>query len=158
MDRRRSSRGPGDVSDEVFEGVELRVSALTKGFLAPIFFASIGLHLDLSALTAVPGFVLALVLLAVLGKLLGAALPARLLGLGSRDSTAIGVAMSARGAVELIIAGIALRANLFSRPEPVPPVLEHMFSAIVIMAIVTTLLTPVGLRLLLPEKQGEEDG
>jgi len=147
-----------ELSDEVFEGVELRVSALTKGFLAPIFFASIGLHLDLSALTAVPGFVLALVLLAVLGKLLGAALPARLLGLGSRDSTAIGVAMSARGAVELIIAGIALRANLFSRPEPVPPVLEHMFSAIVIMAIVTTLLTPVGLRLLLPEKQGEEDG
>jgi cellobiose-specific phosphotransferase system component IIC len=50
--------------------------------------------------------------------------------------------------VELIIADIALRAGLFSVPEPVPPVVANMFSAVVIMAITTTVLAPVLLRLL----------
>ncbi|WP_286829268.1 MULTISPECIES: cation:proton antiporter [Kordiimonas] len=83
------------------------------GFLAPIF-TSIGLELDFSAITEVPYFLTALIAIAFLGKLVGAALPAMVLGLQSRDALALGMAMSARGAVELIIAGIALRAGLFA--------------------------------------------
>lgn len=137
------------LSKDVFHDVEAKVSGLTKGLFAPIFFASIGLHLDVSAVVQIPVFVSVLVVVAILGKLLGAAVPALIMGVSRREATAIGVAMSARGAVELIIADIALRAGLFSKPEPTPPILEQMFSAVVLMAIVTTLLTPIGLRLLL---------
>lgn len=56
--------------------------------------------------------------------------------------------MSSRGAVELIIAGVALEAGLFLQPDPPGLIVESLFSAIVIMAIVTTVATPVVLRLL----------
>ena len=135
------------ITEGVFRDVKERVSGLTHGFLAPLFFVSIGLHLDLAAFGAVPVFVVALILAAFLSKLAGAGIPARLGGFGWRESAALGVAMSARGAVELILAGIALRAGLFELPQPQPPVVEHLFSSIVIVAIVTTMAVPVGLRL-----------
>jgi len=144
------------IGDDLFRAVETKVQAVATGFLAPLFFASIGLHLDVSALWHIPVFVLLLILLAVGSKFLGAGLVARRAGLDNRESAGVGIAMSARGAVELIIAGIALEAGLFSKPEPTPMVVQHLFSAVVIMAIVTTLVMPVGLRLLLPERNGEE--
>lgn len=133
----------------VYQDVKRKLSGITTGFLAPLFFASIGLHLDLSALGAIPLFVALLVLIAFLSKLVGAAVPARLSGFSTRDSVGLGMAMSARGAVELVIAGIALQAGLFQKPDPPPPVVEHLFSAIVIVAMVTTLLVPMVLRWML---------
>jgi Kef-type K+ transport system membrane component KefB len=124
----------------------LKIKGLTNGFLAPIFFASIGLHLDLVAIKEIPLFVFTLILLACCGKIFGAGLSARSVGLSLRESTAVGVGMNARGAVELIIADIALRAGIFNAPQPVPPIVEYMFSAVVIMAIVTTLMTPPALK------------
>jgi Kef-type K+ transport system membrane component KefB len=56
--------------------------------------------------------------------------------------------MSGRGAVELIIAGVALEAGLFMQPTPPGEIVQSLFSAIVIMAIVTTVATPIALRLL----------
>jgi len=94
-------------------------------------------------------FVTGLILIAIAGKLVGAGLPARLTGMSTRESLTVGTAMSARGAVELIIAEIALEAGVFSRPEPPPPIVRHMYSAVVFMAIATTLLTPIAMRLLL---------
>ena len=88
-------------------------------------------------------FLLALILTAFVGKLLGAGVPARLAGLSSREALAVGVGMSGRGAVELIIASIALEAGLFAQPDPV---VANLFSALVIMAVVTTLMVPFGLR------------
>ncbi len=148
--------GRQTINEEVYEDVKGKLSGLTSGFLAPLFFASIGLHLDLSALSSVPFFVTILVLIAFFSKLAGAALPARALGFSWREASAVGTAMSARGAVELIIAGIALRAGLFDHPDPQPPVVAHLFSSIVIVAITTTVLVPVALRWLL--RDGEPDG
>jgi len=133
---------------EIFEDVKRKVSGLTSGFLAPLFFVSIGLHFDPGAVAAVPGFVALLLVVAVLGKLVGAGVPALVAGLGRRGALVVGVGMSARGAVELIIADIALRAGLFSHPDPAPPVVANLFSAVVLMAIVTTLAAPIGLRAL----------
>ena len=133
---------------DVFKGVQSRISGITTGFLAPVFFASIGLHLDVAAFTSIPLFLVVLIVAAVLCKLIGAGLPAYWIGLSRKDSLIVGVGMSGRGAVELIIADIALRAGLFSHPDPTPAIVANLFSAIVIMAVVTTLMTPIGLRLI----------
>lgn len=134
---------------KVYEDVEGKVTAISSGFFAPLFFASIGLHLDISAIWNIPLFVILLTLIAIATKFVGAGLAARALGMTNRESAGIGVAMSARGAVELIIAGIAMKAGLFSKPEPVPEIIKNLFSAVVLMAVVTTLFMPVGLRWIL---------
>jgi Kef-type K+ transport system membrane component KefB len=141
--------GKTTINKTVYEDLRKKVAAITTGFLAPIFFASIGLELDLAAITELPLFLSILIMIAFLGKLLGAAIPAMMLGISSRDAWAIGTAMSSRGAVELIIAGIALRAGLFDRGEQVSPIIDNLFSSIVLVAIFTTIASPIGLRLLL---------
>lgn len=141
--------GRRTISPEDYESIRASLTSITTGFFAPLFFASIGLELDLRAATEIPVLVTLLVLAAFVGKLVGAGAPAYATGFGLRDSAAIGVAMSARGAVELIVAGIALKAGLFQHPEPTPPAVAYLFSAIVIMALVTTLVTPLALRPLL---------
>ncbi|MDX1563788.1 MAG: cation:proton antiporter [Phycisphaeraceae bacterium] len=145
--------GQNTVGPEHFEGVQKRVSGITVGFLAPIFFASIGFHLHLGALWSVPVFAVLLVLLAFFSKLIGAGVPAFLMGLPARTAASIGVAMSARGAVELVIADLALRSGLLDQPEPVPPIVASLFSCVVIVAILTTLATPIILRVLMGPKR-----
>jgi Kef-type K+ transport system membrane component KefB len=134
--------GRQTIDKESYESVMQQVSGLTTGFLAPIFFASIGLHLDLSALWEIPGFVALLILIACVGKIFGAGICARFTGMNTQESFAVGIGMNGRGAVELIIADIALRAGILSQPVPIPPIINYMFSAVVIMAVVTTLMTP----------------
>ncbi len=143
------------LSGSIYDDVLRKISAITNGFLAPIFFVSIGLHLDPSAFVHIPLFVAALILTAVLGKLAGTALPARGIGLSRRDSLLVGVGMNSRGAVELVIADIALRAGIFRHPAG-NPLVENLFSAIVIMAIVTTLATPLALKWILHSRLFQE--
>ncbi|MEJ2469851.1 MAG: cation:proton antiporter [Desulfuromonadales bacterium] len=137
------------ISEDAYDDILRKTRAVTTGFFAPVFFASIGMHLDLAALWKVPGFVLAMLLIATFGKVVGAGLCARGIGMSNQESLAVGAGMNARGAVELIIADIALQAGIFSQPEPVPPVVQYMFSAVVIMAILTTLMTPPALKIAL---------
>jgi Kef-type K+ transport system membrane component KefB len=143
---------PKVVDADVYERVEGQMSGITHGFLAPMFFVSVGLHLDFSAISQVPGFVVALIFIALASKLIGSGMPAYWLGYSKREAAIIGVGMSGRGAVELIVAGVALEAGLFLQPSPVPIIVESLFSAVVIMALVTTVLTPILLRYLMPEK------
>jgi Kef-type K+ transport system membrane component KefB len=137
---------PNVVDVDVYERVEQQMSGITRGFLAPIFFVSVGLNLDASALSQVPGFVVVLILIAFFSKLIGSGLPANWVGLSARESMMVGIGMSGRGAVELIVAGVALEAGLFLQPYPTPPIVESLYSAIVIMALVTTVITPIFLR------------
>ncbi len=90
-----------------------------------------------------------MIAVALAGKLIGAGLVAYWTGMAARDAAAVGMAMSGRGAVELIIADIALRHGLFALPEPAPPVVANLFSAVVIVAVVTTLVTPIAMRRIL---------
>jgi Kef-type K+ transport system membrane component KefB len=137
---------PNVVDVDVYERVEQQMSGITRGFLAPIFFVSVGLNLDASAISQVPGFVVVLILIAFFSKLIGSGLPANWVGLSARESMMVGIGMSGRGAVELIVAGVALEAGLFLQPYPTPPIVESLYSAIVIMALVTTVITPIFLR------------
>ena len=140
---------PKVVDQKVYDRVEQQMSGITRGFLAPIFFVSVGLHLDFTALTAAPVFVTALILIALLSKLIGAGVPAYWVGLSKQEALMVGTGMSARGAVELIVAGVALQSGLFLQPSPPPPIVDSLYSSIVIMALVTTVLTPLMLRLLI---------
>jgi len=139
---------PKVVDAAAYERVEQQMSGLTRGFLAPIFFVSVGFHLDFSSVGQVPGFVVVLTLLALASKLIGSGIPAYWAGFSKQESLLVGVGMSGRGAVELIIAGVALEAGLFLQPDPPGVIVQSLFSAIVIMAIVTTVATPIALRFL----------
>jgi Kef-type K+ transport system membrane component KefB len=140
------------IDESTYEDVFRKVSALTHGFFAPVFFASIGIHLKGDALLDTPGFLLLLVLVATVGKLVGAGVPARLGGMARRDAVAVGIGMNARGAVELIVADVAFRAGLFELPDPADPRVASLYSAVVITAIVTTLATPIGLKRLFGQR------
>jgi Kef-type K+ transport system membrane component KefB len=142
----------GTFGDKVAAELESKISGITLGFLAPIFFVSIGLHVDLSAFIVAPLFMLVLLIAAIVGKLLGSGIPARLTGFTKRESLAIGIGMNGRGAVEIIVAAIAMETGLFSQPVPTPPVVSSIFSSVVIMAIVTTIFVPLGMKPLLKKK------
>jgi Kef-type K+ transport system membrane component KefB len=91
-------------------------------------------------------FLAALLTVAFLGKIVGAGVPARLAGLSSRDAAAVGIGMSGRGAVELVVVSIAHKAGLFDQPDEL---VANLFSALVITAVVTTMAMPIALRILL---------
>ena len=139
---------PGRVGAEAFARQKAILEPITLGILGPVFFAWIGMQLDLSAFVAVPWFLAGLIVIAFLGKLIGAGVPALWSGLGRRDAAAIGIGMSGRGAVEMVIVSIAFTAGVFANPHD-DPVVANLFSALVITAVVTTALTPVLLRLVL---------
>ncbi|HVC43934.1 MAG TPA: cation:proton antiporter [Candidatus Binataceae bacterium] len=108
------------------------LEAATTGVFAPIFFAYSGLKADLFALHGVG--VLGLVLgVAIVGKLIGCTAGARLHGLKMRESLAVAAGMNARGGMEIIVALIGLNLGVLS---------PQMYSIIVIVAIVTSLITP----------------
>ena len=138
--------GRNTIDESAFEDVRNKTSAMTYGFLAPIFFASVGLNLDFSAIYVVPTFVVCLLIAAFAGKFIGAGAAALIAGYSRQEAAAVGAGMSARGAVELVIADIALKAGLFDDIGVVSPVVENIFSSIVIMAVLTTIVTPILLK------------
>ena len=77
---------------------------------------------------------------------IGAAIPARILGFSSREAWAVGLGMNARGAVGLIIAGIALDSGLFIVKGEPSLIVENLFSAVVIVVILTTIVAPIGIK------------
>lgn len=98
---------------------------------APLFFASIGLKMDFVAHFDVALVSLVLVL-ACVSKLIGSVLGARWSHFSTRDQWAIGFAMNARGAMEIILGALALEAGIIGEP---------LFVALVVMAFVTSALS-----------------
>lgn len=107
--------------------------------LAPVFFATAGLRMDLTALADPAVLVTALVLLliAIAGKFAGAFIGAWLSGLGRWEAIALGAGMNARGVVEVIVAMVGLRLGVLS---------TAMYTVIVLIAVVTSLMGPPILR------------
>jgi Kef-type K+ transport system membrane component KefB len=110
---------------------------ITLAFVVPFFFANIGLSFDLSLIFENPILTLAAVLIAIGGAIVGALLTKPFSSLSFRQLYIVGWAMSSKGAVEMVIALIAQRYGLL------PP---EIFSAIVAMAIITTLAFPFVLK------------
>jgi Kef-type K+ transport system membrane component KefB len=110
---------------------------------APVFFAGIALRVSFVDDFNLLAVVLVLVI-AILGKLIGCYIGGVLAGLGKRESMAIGFGMTARGAMEIILAQLALEYQLID---------EDLFVAIVIMAIATSLLAGPAMQRTLKQKQ-----
>jgi Kef-type K+ transport system membrane component KefB len=122
-----------------------RLAEFSRAWLAPLFFASVGLKVNF--LANLNFAVIAVVfLLACSGKILGCGVAARLAGLEPREAWAIGFAMNARGAMEIILGLAAFEASLIS------PV---FFVALVVMALVTSLMSGPAVRrlVLAPERK-----
>jgi Kef-type K+ transport system membrane component KefB len=140
------------VGSRAYNEIRLICNTLTKGVLGPLFFAYIGLRVDLTALTQAPLFLFLLISVAFFGKVAGAGLPARFAGLSNRDAAAVGIGMSARGAVELVVLSIAYEKGVFIAEEGNDSPAGHLFSSLVLMGVVTTMLAPILLRWLLKER------
>lgn len=105
----------------------------------PVFFATMALRYDF-ATSFDPGLVAIVCLIACVAKVVGSALGARIGGVGKHEAWAIGFGMNSRGAMEILLAVIALEAKIIH---------ERMFVALVVMAIVTSLISgPAMARLL----------
>ena len=112
------------------------------GFFTPLFFGWIGFSVIFSSVFSV---LMAVILsAAIIGKVLGCGIGARISGLSSRESMAVGIGMNGRGAVELVLAGVGLEFGI---------VQQDLFSIIVFMAFFTTLITPVVLKIAVREPQ-----
>jgi Kef-type K+ transport system membrane component KefB len=115
-----------------FEKVQRSISGITMGFLAPIFFATMGIAFNFSALN--DGLLLTVVLFAsFFSKIFGGYLGGRLAGFNNAKSLTLGLGLNARGIMELVIANIALAKGFIDVP---------IFSILVLMALLTTILTP----------------
>jgi Kef-type K+ transport system membrane component KefB len=100
-------------------------------FFAPLYFVSIGLKADFAA-NFDPHLVFMVILLATTGKVGGASLGAWLGGISRRKALAIGFGMNARGAMEMILASVALDHGMID---------QRIFVALVTMALVTSMLS-----------------
>jgi Kef-type K+ transport system membrane component KefB len=114
--------------------VEGILSGVTMGFLAPIFFVLIGFTVDFEEVSyALPLFV-AVLLIAVVGKIVGSYIPARAYGVKRNEALAISTMMMGKGAMELVFARIALEQGIIG---------DDVFSVLVLMAFISTILAPM---------------
>ncbi len=105
--------------------------------MAPLFFVVIGTYVDLTGLNASSlVFATALIALAMLGKIAGCSIPILLINKNWKEAAIVGLGMMSRGEVGLIIAGIGATSGVFS---------TEVFSAVVLMVVVTTVITPIAL-------------
>ncbi len=112
--------------------------SLAYAFFVPIFFVNIGLGVNVRTLD-IGAFwlLLGISLVAILGKIIGAGLGARLGKYSWLESLQLGIGMVSRGEVGLIVAKVGLEQGLLD---------AGIFSSIVGMILITTLVTPPMLR------------
>ena len=108
------------------------LGAVTGGFLAPVFFAVLGLEFDVDAFLE-PEFVIAVLGVSIITKILAGWWGGRLVNMTSREALGLGCILNGRGVMELVVASIAYQKGFIG---------PTMFSTLVLMGVVTTLLTP----------------
>jgi len=117
-------------SDGQFEQVKTSIKDVALGFFVPIYFALVGLKLDLLHHFDI-GFFLLFLLFATLFKTLGTILAARLVGESWLSSVNLGAAMNTRGGPGIVLATVAYGLGIIS---------EELFATLVMIAIITSLM------------------
>lgn len=121
---------------EQFERLRQNTSAITMGFLAPVFFAYIGIEFNIMSITSI-SLLLVVVAASFISKILGGYLGGKIAGMNDLESVTLGMGLNARGIMELIIANIALKNGFID---------VSFFSVLVIMGIITTIFSPILLK------------
>ncbi len=134
---------------KVFEKVENYIGKIGLIF-APLFFAIIGAQVDLRAVDLNILMVSSVVIaVAVVTKLFGCGLPAMLFLKSKSGGMKVGIGMISRGEVGLIVAGVGVTAGILT---------SEVYSTIVIMVAVTTIITPIWLKMEYRKEQKNESG
>ena len=118
------------------ESFHKTTNGLAMGFLAPIFFAGIGLEFHFGSIQNIP-LLLTILFVSYVSKILGGFLGGKLANYDSKFALTLGIGLNARGIMELVIANIAYKAGLINL---------EIFSILVIMGVFTTLTTPFFLK------------
>jgi monovalent cation:proton antiporter-2 (CPA2) family protein len=114
---------------EVFEKVE----TISYSIFVPVFFTSIGVAVKFAGIMENIWLIIILSIIAIISKLIGSSLGAKLAGFPWRSSIGIGSAMVSRGEVALIIAAIGIEHNLLT---------QELFAVLVIVILISTIVTP----------------
>jgi Kef-type K+ transport system membrane component KefB len=126
------------VTLKTFDNKALHSSVYSFELLfSAIFFVSIGVVVDFTQLGSVWTFAIALIVVAVLSKLVGCFLIAKAAGHNAKESLSVGLGMVPRGEVAMIVGLIGLSAGIVS---------QAAYGAIILMAFVTTIITPIFLQ------------
>ncbi len=140
---------PREDSAELVRELLARLEQVAVLVLLPVFFVVTGMTVDLrfhdSRQVAVLGVVL---VVACVGKFVGAASAARLTGVNRRQSLAVGVLLNTRGLTELVVVSVGYQVGLLSR---------ELVTVLVVMAVVTTVLTRPLLQLVYPDRLIAQD-
>lgn len=126
-----------------------RFSTLSYMLLSPVFFASIGLQVVLPHMnTTIIIFSVILLIAAILTKVVGCGVGAKICKYSNKDSLRIGVGMISRGEVALIVASKGAAVGLMK---------DEYFAPIVIVVVVTTIVTPILLKFVYKSKKNNND-
>jgi Kef-type K+ transport system membrane component KefB len=116
-----------------YDNLERTLASITAGFLAPVFFAYLGLEFTVTEMRG-PLFVVVVVVVSIASKIVSGWIGGRLAALPSREALGLGIILNGRGIMELVVAGIALQHGFIE---------QGLFSTLVLMGVLTTLLTPL---------------
>jgi Kef-type K+ transport system membrane component KefB len=120
-------------SPERFEDLKRTLASVTAGFLSPIFFADLGLDFTFRAFGQLD-FVVIVLLVSIATKLVAGWWGGRILGMPHREALGLGAVLNGRGVMELVVATIAYDRGFIG---------PTMFSVLVLMGVVTTVLSPI---------------
>ena len=115
---------------------------------SPVFFASVGLKVTLGGMDAsIWIFAIILLVIAILSKVVGCGLGAKICGCTGKEAFQVGIGMISRGEVALIVAQKGYASGMLD---------EVLFAPIVLVVIVTTLITPILLKLVMKDNDSEK--
>lgn len=116
-----------------------RFDTMSFMLLSPVFFASVGLKVTLNSMnSSILIFTLLILLVAILSKVIGCGVGAKICGYTNLQSVKIGIGMISRGEVALIVASKGAALGLM---------VDDFFAPIIIVVVVTTIITPILLKL-----------
>lgn len=148
------------VEPQLYRRLHDRFFNIIYGFLGPIFFVSLSFHVNLKLPPQDWWFLAAIVGVAIIGKVGGAALPGLILRRNWREAVVTGLGMNGRGAVELIVAKAVLLMSYGLMQQGVitePLLTQSQFTILILMAFITTFITPLSLRAIIPSLCAETD-
>lgn len=131
------------------EEIEHKTEPIANGIFVPFFFVSIGLAVSFAGIGKQVVFIIVFSIFAILSKLIGSGIGAKISGFNTKSSIGIGAGMISRGEVALILAAMGLESGLLP---------SQYYTAMIIVVIVTTLVTPPLLKMIFGTRNDAEQG